>query len=236
MEKMEVVKYQPLIRDLPAQERPRERLKKFGAASLSNAELLAIVLRTGAASESVINMSVRLLTKYRGLSGIAKAGFGELCQEHGLGEAKAAQIKATMELGRRLLSEQPTERVVVRSPVDIANLLQAEMCFLDQEELRLVLLNTKNQVMAMPQLYRGCVNGSFVRVSEIFREAIKENCPALVIVHNHPSGDPTPSSEDIKLTEQIVAAGSLLDIELLDHIVIGRPNYVSLKEKGLGFN
>ena len=139
-----VVEYQPLIRELPAQERPRERLKKYGAASLSNAELLAIILRTGAASESVLNLSAKLLARFGGLSGLAKAGFGELCMERGLAEAKAAQLKAALELGRRLLSTQPEERLAVRSPEDVANLLQAEMSLLEQEELRLVLLNTKN--------------------------------------------------------------------------------------------
>jgi len=229
------VEYQPLIRELPAQERPRERLKKYGAASLSNAELLAIILRTGAASESVLNLSAKLLARFGGLSGLAKAGFGELCMERGLAEAKAAQLKAALELGRRLLSTQPEERLVVKSPQDIANLLQAEMSLLDQEELRLVLLNTKNQVLAISQLYKGSVNTSLIRVSELFREAVRENCPALVVVHNHPSGDPTPSPEDIEITEQIVKAGKLLDIEVLDHLIIGHQRYVSLKERGLGF-
>ena len=231
-----VVEYQPLIRELPAQERPRERLKKYGAASLSNAELLAIILRTGAASESVLNLSAKLLARFGGLSGLAKAGFGELCMERGLAEAKAAQLKAALELGRRLLSTQPEERLAVRSPEDVANLLQAEMSFLEQEELRLVLLNTKNQVLAISQVYKGSVNTSLIRVSELFREAVRENCPALVVVHNHPSGDPTPSPEDIKITEQIVKAGKLLDVEVLDHLIIGHQRYVSLKERGLGFD
>ncbi len=207
-----VVEYQPLIRELPAHERPRERLKKYGAASLSNAELLAIILRTGAASESVLNLSAKLLARFGGLNGLAKAGFGELCSERGLGEAKASQLKATLELGRRLLSTQPGDRLVVRSPEDIANLLQAEMAFLEQEELRLVLLNGKNQVLSIPQLYKGSVNTSQVRVSELFRDAVRENCPALVVVHNHPSGDPTPSPDDIQITEQMVNSGKLLDI------------------------
>ena len=138
------MEYYPLIKELPATERPRERLKQYGAASLSNSELVAIILRTGATSESVLNLSARLLTKFRGLAGLARAGFGELCQERGLGEAKAAQLQAALELGRRLTSTQPEERLVVKSPADIANLLQAEMSFLEQEELRLVLLNTKN--------------------------------------------------------------------------------------------
>ncbi|UCG83528.1 MAG: hypothetical protein JSW38_01535, partial [Dehalococcoidia bacterium] len=125
---------------------------------------------------------------------------------------------------------------VVRSPEDIANLLQAEMAFLEQEELRLVLLNGKNQVLSIPQLYKGSVNTSQVRVSELFRDAVRENCPALVVVHNHPSGDPTPSPDDIQITEQMVNSGKLLDIEVLDHIIIGQQGYISLKERGLGFS
>ena len=230
------VEYQPLIRELPAQERPRERLKGYGAASLSNAELLAIILRTGTRAESVLNLSTRLIARFGGLGGLARADFRELCQQYGLGEAKAAQIKAAIELGRRLLSTQPDERAVIESPADVANLLQAEMAFLEQEELRLVLLNTRNQVMAIPHLYRGSVNTSYIKVGELFREAVRQNCPALVVVHNHPSGDPTPSPEDIAITEQIIQAGKLLDIEVLDHLIISQQRCVSLKEHGIVFD
>ncbi|MDY6892387.1 MAG: DNA repair protein RadC [Chloroflexota bacterium] len=230
------VEYQPLIRELPAQERPRERLKGYGAASLSNAELLAIILRTGTRAESVLNLSTRLIARFGGLGGLARADFRELCQQYGLGEAKAAQIKAAIELGRRLLSTQPDERAVIKSPADVANLLQAEMAFLEQEELRLVLLNTRNQVMAIPHLYRGSVNTSYIKVGELFREAVRQNCPALVVVHNHPSGDPTPSPEDIAITEQIIQAGKLLDIEVLDHLIISQQRCVSLKEHGIVFD
>ncbi len=229
------MEYYPLIKELPATERARERAKQYGAASLSNSELLAIILRTGAASESVLNLSARLLTKFRGLAGLSRAGFGELCQERGLGEAKASQLKAALELGRRLMSTQPEERPVVKSPADVASMLQGEMSFLEQEEMRLVLLNTKNQVLAISRVYKGNVNTSLIKVGELFREAVRENCPALVVVHNHPSGDPTPSPEDIKVTEQIVKVGKLLDIEVLDHIIIGPQRYISLKERGLGF-
>ena len=229
------MEYYPLIRELPATERPRERLKQYGASSLSNSELLAIILRTGATSESVLNLSARLLTKFRGLAGLARAGFGQLCQEHGVGEAKSAQIKAALELGRRLVSTQPEEHPIVKSPADIVNLLQGEMAFLEQEELWLVLLNTKNQVLGIPRVYKGSINTSLIRVGELFKEAVRENCPALIVVHNHPSGDPTPSPEDVKVTEQIVKAGKLLDIDVLDHIIIGQQRYISLKERGLGF-
>jgi DNA repair protein RadC len=230
------IEYQPLIRELPAQERPRERLRQSGAASLSNAELLAIILRVGATSESVLNLATRLLARFGGLAGLAKASFGELCNEHGLGEAKASQIKAAFELGLRLHSRQAMGRSVIKSPADVANILQSDMSLLEQEELRLVLLDTKNQVLSTPLVYKGSVNSSLIRIAELFKDPIKENCPAFIVVHNHPSGDPTPSPEDIKITEQINQAGKILDIEVLDHIIIGHQNYISLKEQRLGFD
>jgi DNA repair protein RadC len=174
---------------------------------LSTAELLAIVLRTGTPSENVLNLAARLLAHYGGLAGLARASFSELCAQHGVGQAKAAQAKAALELGRRLLSSQPQERATVHSP----------------------------QVMDIPEVYRGSVHASLIRVGEVFREAVRQNCPAVIVVHNHPSGDPAPSTEDIEVTEQMVAAGKMLDIEVLDHIVIGQQRYVSLKERGLGF-
>jgi len=231
----EAVEYRPTIRDLPVSERPRERLRERGAAALSSAELLAIILRTGTPSDNVLALASRILARFGGLAGLAKASFGELCGERGVGEAKAAQVKAALELGRRLLSTQPQERATVHSPQDVANLVGADMDLLDQEHLRVLLLNTKNQVLAMPEIYKGNVNSTLVRVGELFREAIREGCPALIVVHNHPSGDPTPSRDDVEMTRQMVEAGQLLGIDVLDHIVIGRQSYVSLRERGLGF-
>jgi len=230
-----MVEYHLRIKELPICERPRERLRESGPTSLSNSELLAIILRTGTASENVLGLGARVLVRFGGLAGLARASFGELCAERGIGEAKAAQLKAALELGRRLVSTQPEERAVVRSPQDVANLLMADMGLLDQEQLRIVLLNTKNQVISVPEVYRGSVSTSLIRVSEVFREAVRENCPAIIVVHNHPSGDPTPSQEDVQVTEQMVNAGRLLDIEVLDHLIIGQQRYVSLKERGLGF-
>jgi DNA repair protein RadC len=224
------------IRELPASERPRERLQHRGAAALSNSELLAIILRTGVGGESVLDLSTRLLVKYQGLGGLARASFGQLAQEHGLGVAKTAQIQAAFELGRRLLIASPEERPQITSPADAANLLLPEMGLLEQEELRTLLLDTKHRVLDSPTVYKGNVNTSVIRVGELFREAVRINCVAMIVVHNHPSGDPTPSPDDIRVTEQIVQAGKLLDIEVLDHLVIGRQRYVSLKERGLGFS
>ncbi|MDI6857706.1 MAG: DNA repair protein RadC [Dehalococcoidia bacterium] len=231
-----VVEYHALIRDMPKSERPRERLRDYGPQALSTAELLAIILRTGTSREGVLALAARLLSQRQGLAGLAKAGFAELCNEKGLGEAKAAQLKAALELGRRLSSMQPEARASVRSPADVANLLLTEMGLLEQEHLRVVLLNARNEVMGVPEVYKGSVNSSQVRIGELFREAIRRNCPAIVIVHNHPSGDPTPSNDDISLTRSAIEAGRLLNIEVLDHLVVGHGRYVSLKERKLGFS
>jgi len=227
-----------LIRDLPTSERPRERLRDHGAAYLSNAELIAILLRTGTAAENVLGLATRLLSQFGGLDGLARASFHELASVHGMGEAKTAQLKAALELGRRLLATSTDARVTIHSPQDVANLLIAEMSFLDQEHFRVLLLNTKNQVLAVKEVYKGNVNSAVIRASEVFQEAVRSNCPAIILVHNHPSGDPTPSPEDVQVTRQLIEAGKLMDIEVLDHVVIGQAGsggFVSLKERRLGF-
>ncbi len=228
--------YRPLIRDMPSDERPRERLRLRGAAALSNAELLAILLRTGVTGENVLALATRLLARFEGLPGLARASFGQLCAQHAVGQAKAAQLLAALELGKRLVSTQPDQRPTVASPHDVNNLLMAEMAFLEQEHLRVVLLNTRNQVLAIPEVYRGNVNTAVVRVAEVFRDAVREGCPALIVVHNHPSGDPTPSADDAVITKQIVEAGRLLNIDVLDHVIIARQGFTSLKQLGLGFD
>lgn len=231
----DAVEYHVTISKLPAAERPRERLEHFGAAALANAELLAILLRTGTTRENVLQLATRLLAQYGGLTGLARAGFAELCQERGLGAAKVTQIKAALELGRRLVVASPETRPQVRSPADAANLIMAEMSLLEQEQLRTLLLDTKNRVLSSPTLYIGSLNTNHLRVGELFREAIRANCAAIIVAHNHPSGDPTPSPEDVQITREIIAAGEMLDIGVLDHLIIGNHRYVSLKERGLGF-
>jgi len=154
----------------------------------------------------------------------------------GVGEAKAAQIKAAIELGRRLTLESPEERPVITSPADAAGLVQYEMSALEQEELRVLLLDTRNRVQKISTVYRGSLNSSQVRVGEVFKEAIRSNAAAIIVVHNHPSGDPSPSPEDVAITRAIREAGELLDVKVLDHLVIGHGRFVSLKERGLGFS
>jgi DNA repair protein RadC len=223
------------ITDLDQAERPRERLAKLGPQALSTAELLAILLRVGVVGENAVQVGQRLLQSLGGLGGLQRASYGEVCSQHGVGPAKAAQIKAAIELGRRLVVETPEERPAIHSPADAATLVQYEMSALEQEELRVILLDTRNRVIDIASVYRGSLNSSQVRVGELFKTAIRCNCAALIVVHNHPSGDPAPSPDDIAITRALVQAGKLLDVEVLDHLVIGRGRYVSLKERGLGF-
>jgi DNA repair protein RadC len=158
-----------------------------------------------------------------------------LIKQHGIGEAKAAQIKAAIELGRRLTVESPEERPTINSPADVAALVQYEMSALEQEHLRVLLLDTRNHVIDIVEVYQGSVNTSQIRVGEVFKAAIRRNATAVIVVHNHPSGDPTPSPDDQAVTHALVQAGKLLDLEVLDHIIIGQGRSVSMKERGLGF-
>lgn len=228
-------RYTTMIRDLPRAERPRERLKQAGPSALSNSELVAILLRTGTGGESVLTMSSNVLSRVGGLAGMGRVSYGELCSMNGISDAKACQLLAAFELGRRLVSLSPEERTVIHSPRDVANLLSAEMGFFDQEHLRVLLLSTKNEVLGIHEIYVGNVSASIVRVAEVLRPALRENCPSIIVVHNHPSGDPSPSAEDVLITRQIASGAEMMDVELLDHIVIGGQSHVSLKEKGLGF-
>lgn len=229
------IPYHALIKEMPKNERPRERLALYGESALSNAELLAIALRTGSQKENAISLAQRLLAAFDGLSGLARASVQELCRVPGVKEAKAAQIKAALELGRRLILSVEDGRPQIRCPEDAATLLRASLCTEVQEQLRVMLLDSKHRVQRVHVVYVGNVNSAMIRVAEVFREAIKDNATAIIVAHNHPSGDPTPSPEDIQVTEQIVRVGRMLDVEVLDHLIIGRQQHISLKERGLGF-
>ncbi len=224
------------IKDLPTGERPRERLARVGEGALSTTELLAIILRTGVGGESALDLAQRLLSRYKGLAGLARADFAELRAEKGLGEAKTAQLKAALELGRRLLLAALDDRPVVHSPTEVAQLLQAEMAHQEQEHLRVLYLDTRNRVIGADTVSIGGLNTSYIRVADVFRRAVRQGCASIIIAHNHPSGDPSPSRDDVELTRRLVAAGRLLDIEVLDHLVIGQGRFVSMRERGLGFD
>ena len=228
------LEYRALIREMPSDERPRERLQSRGPDALSNAELLAILLRTGSTGENVINLAQRLLTRFEGVGALGRASFAELCAEKHIGPAKAAQVIAALALGQRIMSDHPQRRPV-GSPEDVYALVGADMALLEQEHLKVILLNTRNQVMGIRDVNKGNVHSAVVRVAEIFKDAIRENAPNLILVHNHPSGDPSPSPDDAALTKQVEEVGRLLGIDVVDHVVIGRSGPASLRELGLGF-
>jgi len=223
------------ITDLSADERPRERLEKNGPEALSKAELLAILLRVGVTGLNSVQLAQKILDDLGGLAGIQKAAFAQVCNIHGVGPAKAAQIKAAIELGIRLKKENPDLSAAVNSPEDAAELVRYDMQGLVQENLWVVLLDTRNRKIGVEKVYVGSLNASMVRVGELFRGALQRNAAGIIMAHNHPSGDPAPSPEDITLTRAAVQAGKLLDVEVLDHLVIGHNSFVSMKEKGLGF-
>jgi DNA repair protein RadC len=226
--------YHLRICEYPDNERPRERLRDHGPAALSDAELLAILLRVGVTGINVIQLAQHLLVEFGGWRGLQRASFQDLARQHGMGEAKTAQLKSSLEIGRRLAMLSFDDRTQVKSPVDVVTLLQVEMSHLDQEHLRVICLDTKNRIQKIQTVYIGSLNSSMIRVGEVFKEGIRINCSSVILVHNHPSGDPTPSPEDVAVTRKVVEAGNLLDIDVLDHLIIGQGRYVSLRERGLG--
>ncbi len=224
------------IRELPAAERPRERLAARGPGGLSAAELIGLLWGSGAQGMSAIDLAEEALARHDGLAGLARATDLELASLPGVGPAKAAQLIASFELGRRLLADWPTGRWTVRTPHDVADRLVLQMGRLEREELRAVLLDTKNHVLRVVTCYVGNVSASLVRVGELFRDAVRLDAAGVILVHNHPSGDPTPSPDDLHLTAEALAAGRLLDIDLLDHVVVGHDAWVSLRDRGIAFD
>ncbi|HLF01563.1 MAG TPA: DNA repair protein RadC [Anaerolineales bacterium] len=227
--------FTPRIGDMASEDRPRERLAQAGPEALNNAELLAILLRTGLEGENVVRLGERLLAQHGGLVGLLKMSYNDLQEVKGIGPAKAAQLKAAVELGRRIAAASPGEKPTINSPADAANVVMYEMRALDQEVVKVLLLDTRNRLLNVADVYRGSLNTSMIRVGELFREAVKQNAASIIVAHNHPSGDPSPSPDDVAVTRMMVEAGRLLDIPVHDHIVIGHNRFVSLKERGLGF-
>ena len=218
---------------MPEQQRPRERLLHFGASSLSDIELLAILLRTGTKNASAIDLAKLLLAKFGDLQGLLDASVEEMAKLKGIGTAKAVQIKAALELSKRLMILPSAKRVTIRTPKDVAALVMGDMRYLDKEYFRALLLNTKNQVLSIETISIGTLDSSMVHPRELFKIAVKKSAAALILVHNHPSGDPTPSKDDINITKRIVKSGEILGISVLDHVIIGNNKFVSLKTEGL---
>ncbi|MDF9408301.1 DNA repair protein RadC [Pelotomaculum isophthalicicum JI] len=213
--------------------RPRERLLKEGAGALSEIELLAILLGTGSPENTVLELASLILTRFRSLRLLVDATIEELSEIKGVGLAKASQVKAALELARRLSRFTSQPRPVIKSPADAAGLVMEEMRHLDREHFRALLLNTRNQVVANDEVSIGTLNTSSVHPRELFRNAIKRSAASLVLVHNHPSGDATPSKEDLDVTRRLCEAGRIIGIEVLDHIIIGDNKFTSFKAEGL---
>ena len=222
-----------MVREMPRNERPREKMLQEGAKALSNAELLAILLRTGSKAESVTHLAERVLAQYAqdGLHSLGDMPPRLLAGVKGIGAVKAVTVAAAIELGKRVFS-RPLERTVIRSPQDVINNL-AELQYLHQEEFRVIFLNTKNDIVAKRMISRGTINSAVLGPREVFHRAVKLMAAAIILVHNHPSGDPNPSREDIELTRNMVQARNIMGIAVLDHVIIGNSSYVSFKDKGL---
>ncbi|QYR23376.1 DNA repair protein RadC [Paenibacillus sp. sptzw28] len=221
-----------VLKDIPSEDRPRERLMAVGAEALSHAELLAILLRTGTKRESAVLLASRVLKECGSLRGIVDLSIEELTSIRGIGPAKAVQLRAGIELGRRLARSQQGETLTIRKPSDAANFMMEELRYLKKEHFVCLFLNTKNHVIHKETLSVGTLNASLVHPREVFRAAIKCSSASIICLHNHPSGDPTPSPEDVTLTRRLLEAGELVGIDVLDHLVIGDNRFISLKEQG----
>ena len=217
-----------MVRDLPPEERPREKLLSQGPRALSNAELLAILLRSGTKKKSVLRIAEEILAhiKEQGLSAMVHISVAELAGIDGVGQVKAATLQAAIELGRRLAMQQAAKIEVIHGPEDVAAYALPRFRFEQKEHFAVMLLNTKNHIIGMPEV-------SVVHPREVFRAAIDYAAAAMILLHNHPSGDPTPSREDIAVTDRLVKAGKVMDIPVLDHVVLGRETFTSFKDKGL---
>ncbi len=221
------------IKDLPEEERPREKLLRLGAEKISNAELLAIILRTGNKQETALDLAQKILKLVKEFRELPYLSVEELAEIKGIAQVKAIQLKASLELGRRMAVALREHNVDITSPADVFNFMAEEMRYLEQEEFRVIFLNIKNKIIAAEVIFKGSLNSSIVHPREIFRLALKRNAASVILLHNHPSGDPKPSSEDINVTNRLVEAGELMGIKVLDHIIVGEKNYVSFREKNL---
>lgn len=226
------LEYHIKIKEMPADMRPRERLFRDGPELLTTVELLAVLLRTGTNSMNVLDLASLLLARSGGLRQLAGSSFEELGKVKGIGPAKAAQLKAAVELGKRMSEEAIQPGQVIRTPGDVFNILKERMRYYDREHFKAVYLNTKHHVITVETISIGSLNSSLVHPRELFKNSIKRSASALILAHNHPSGDPTPSPEDIEITRRLVEAGNIIGIQVLDHIIVGDDSFISLKEYG----
>jgi DNA repair protein RadC len=226
------MQYTTLIKDMPPNMRPREKLLAKGESTLNDHELLAIILGNGTRDISALELANRLLDTYKGLRRLQEASLEELIHEKGIGPAKAASIKAALEMGRRI-SLDVEIRDTIKSPKDVERMLVQEMRVYDREHFKVLYLDRKGGLIVKEDVSVGGLHSSIVHPREVFKTAVKRSAASIILAHNHPSGDPSPSQNDIDITRRLVEAGAIMGIEVLDHVVIGENTYCSLKEKGL---
>lgn len=224
--------YRIAIKDMPEELRPREKLLSRGEGALSDAELLAILIGQGTRDLNAVELANQLIIEHKGLRNLRELSVEELMQQKGIGVAKAVTIKAALELAKRSSLGVPY-RVMVRSPLDVTHLVMEEMRFFDREYFRVLYLDRKGALLVMEDVSVGSLHSSIVHPREVFKTAVKRSAASIILVHNHPSGDPSPSKEDIQTSNRLIQAGSILGIEVLDHIIIGDGRYCSMKEKGI---
>lgn len=220
------------IKELPEDMRPREKLAKLGEGRLDDHELIAIILGMGTTKFNALDIARQLMIKYRTLRRLKEASLEELMNEHGIGVAKAVSIKAAIELGRRLALCQETAAVIT-SPEDVKTLIMEDMRYLDREHFKVIYLNRKGGIIHIEDISVGGLHSSIAHPREVFKNAVKRSAASIILVHNHPSGDPTPSHEDMETTRRLVEAGQIVGIEVLDHVIIGDNKYCSMKSRGL---
>lgn len=232
---IDVCEYERMtMKDLPDSDKPYEKLEHFGATMLSDAELLAIVLRTGSKKERAVELAQRILSADEltpGLVGLTSLSLKDLQQIKGIGKVKSVQIKAILELSKRIAKNEALSKVKITSPSSVAAVYMEEMRYLKQENFKLIFLDTKNQIISDKILTIGSVNASIVNPRDVFVEALNHEAVNIIMIHNHPSGDPTPSMEDINITKRLISCGNIIGVNVLDHIIIGDGRYISLKEK-----
>lgn len=221
------------FKDLPDSEKPREKLTRFGSEPLSDAELLAILLRTGNKNKTVLELAQEIIKNY-GLQGLAQMDAKDIQSEiSGIGPAKAAELRAVFEIASRLQGKSINSKKQITGPEDVAEIMINKLQHLKQEHFYAILLTTKNTIISYEEISKGGLNIASIFPREVFNKAIKNSAAKMILVHNHPSGDPTPSSEDINLTNRLIEAGKLTGVRVLDHIIVGDGDYISLKEQGL---
>jgi DNA repair protein RadC len=221
------------VRDLPRPERPRERLQKFGPEALSAQELLALIIGRGIPQKSVINIAQELLAKFGNIKAISQATLEELSQIKGIGLAKAAQLKACFELGKREELEPELKNFDIKDPESVVKAIRASIKDKAKEHFKLILLNPRNKIIGISTISIGTLNASLVHPREVFKDAIMHSAASVVLAHNHPSGDPEPSEDDLTITKRLIEAGKILGIEVIDHIIIAKNGFFSFKGKGL---